>query len=156
MRSRKLISVFGKLTINRVGYSLPGERRIFPLDGNLNLTGDIYSFGVRRKVAYEVSKNSFTEALKTIESHIGVRIPKRQSEELSKNAARDFENYYESNCTKLQLKAAKPLSILALTTDGKGIVVCKKDLTRLRQLFFHKAEKSSNTSLKCRKIGLFV
>ncbi len=130
LRSRRLITIFGKITIKRMGYSHPGESSLFPLDAILNLPIDSYSHGLRKAIAFEVSKNSFSEAVDSIERFTGVKIPKRQTEILSQKAAQDFDEYYEQMCTSLQLEEAKSLPLLVLTTDSKGIVVRKPDLRK--------------------------
>ena len=128
LRLRRLITIFGKITIKRMGYSNPGESSLFPLDAILNFPVDIYSHGIRKAIAFEVSKNSFSEAVDSIKQTTEVNVHKRQAEVLSKKAAQDFDDYYEQMCTSLQLDEAKNLPLLVLTTDSKGIVVRKQDL----------------------------
>ncbi|EDN65333.1 hypothetical protein BGP_6409 [Beggiatoa sp. PS] len=52
LRRRKLITIFGKITITRMGYSNPGESSLFPFDAILNLPVDIYSHGIRKAIAF--------------------------------------------------------------------------------------------------------
>jgi hypothetical protein len=141
LRPRKLITLFGKITIKRMGYSRPGESSLFPLDAVLNLPVDIYSHGLRAAMAFEVSKSSFSEATESIERNTGVKIPKRQAEVLSQKAAQDFDEYYKQKCGSLQLEEAKKWPLLVLTTDSKGIVVRKRDL---REATRKKAEQCKN------------
>ena len=58
-RERQLDVVFGTVTVERYGYTKPAERSLFVLDGYLNLPPELYSFGLRRKVALEAAKVSF-------------------------------------------------------------------------------------------------
>lgn len=141
LRSRKLITVFGKITIKRMGYSSPFDHRLFPLDAVLNLPVDIYSHGIRKAMAFEVSKSSFSSASESILLYTGVKIHKRQAEILSQKAAQDFEEYYEQKCGFLQLEEANKLPLLVLTTDSKGIVVRKQDL---REETRKRAERCQN------------
>jgi len=99
-----------------MGYSNPGESGIFPFDAILNLPIDIYSHGIRKAIAFEVSKNSFSEAVDSIKRYTGVKVHKRPAEILSQKAAQDFDEYYEQMCTSLQLEEAKRLPLLVLTT----------------------------------------
>ena len=85
-RLRRLITVFGKITITRMGYSHPGESSLFPLDAILNLPDDIYSYGIRKAIAFEVSKNSFSEVIDSIKRSTGVNVHNRQVEILSQKA----------------------------------------------------------------------
>jgi len=147
LRPRKLITIFGKITITRMGYSYPGESSLFPLDAILNLPIDIYSHGIRKAVAFEVSKNSFSEAIDSIKRFTGVNVHKRQAEVLSQKAAQDFDEYYEQMCTSFQLEEAKKLPLLVLTTDRKGIVVRKADLTFAPRKQSERSQKKLNKRL---------
>jgi len=140
-RQRSLITIFGKVTIKRMGYSYPGKTSLFPLDAILNLPADIYSLGLKKVIAFEVSKNSFSEAADLIKRYTDVKLPKRQAEILSRKAVQDFDEYYEQICTTERLEEAKKLPLLILTTDSKGVVVRKQDL---REATRKKAEQSSN------------
>lgn len=50
---RGLMSLFGAVEVKRLGYGARGERRLCPLDVELNVPPDKYSHGVRRRVAEE-------------------------------------------------------------------------------------------------------
>jgi len=141
LRSRKLITVFFNLTIKRMGYSCPFDHSLFPLDAVLNLPIDIYSYGLRKAIAFEVSKSSFSEATESILRYTGVKISKRQAEILSQYASQDFDEYYEQKCDNRKLEQAKTAPLLVLTTDSKGIVVRKQDLKEGTR---NKAEQSKN------------
>jgi hypothetical protein len=71
---RGLMTLFGEVTVQRLGYSARGEESVFPLDGELNLPRDSYSHGLRR-LAEEVARSSFDEAVLSIERTPGVRCP---------------------------------------------------------------------------------
>ena len=82
-RSRVLATLFGEVTVQRMGYSGIRLDSVFPLDAALNLPPDKYSQGLRRKVGLEVAKGSFDEAVMAIEEGTGAQVPKRQIEQLS-------------------------------------------------------------------------
>lgn len=86
-RSRLLMTVFGEVTVKRLGYSGARLKSVFPLDAALNLPPDKYSQGVRRKVGREVAKGSFEEAMKALEESTGAVVPKRQAQALSGRSA---------------------------------------------------------------------
>jgi hypothetical protein len=50
---------------------------VFPLDGDLNLPKDSGSHGLRERLAFEVARGSFDEAVLAIETTIGGKLPKR-------------------------------------------------------------------------------
>jgi hypothetical protein len=59
IRSRSLVTLFGEVTVGRLGNSGARLESVFPLDATLNLPPNKYSQGVRRKVGLEVAKGSF-------------------------------------------------------------------------------------------------
>lgn len=127
-RKRILISVFGEVTIERIGYSAKGESSLFPKDALLNLPLDSYSHGIRKLVAKEVAKNAFNEVIDTVKQTTGVTLPKRQAEILAGIAARDFDEFYLQQNTEPVMQLAQQLPLIILTTDGKGVVMRREDL----------------------------
>jgi hypothetical protein len=148
MRETGLRSIFGDIAISRVGYGLRGEESLFPLDGQLNLPEDSYSHGIRTMLGQEVAKNSFDEAIAAIRSRTGVSIPKRQAEELSRKAAADFELFYDRRLLdKVVVAESAECPILALTTDGKGVVMIQDDLREATRKKAVSAEPKLKTRL---------
>jgi len=139
-RSRALVTVFGDVTVRRLGYSGARLDSVFPLDAALNLPPDQYSQGLRRKVGLEVAKGSFDEAVKAIEEGTGAQVPKRQTEQLSRAISVDFDEYY----------ASKPMErgsgMLVMSVDGKGVVMRQQDLREATR----KAAEASRHKLKTR------
>ena len=122
---RRLESLFGGVEVRRCGYSAPEEGSLFPLDGELNLPKDSYSHGLRERLASEVARGSFDEAVRAIETTTGGKIPKRQAEELTAKVSQDFEAFYKIRAGQ---GAEETLDPLVLSEDGKGIVMRKEDL----------------------------
>ena len=134
---RSLYTVFGKISINRVGYCRPGHHNLFPLDASLNLPRGSFSYGLQQMLAKEVIKGSFEESLLTIEQLTGVRIGKRQAIEIVKQCADDFDSFYQQQFLITNPSIVQRLPIMVLTTDGKGVVMRNESLregTRKRQL----------------------
>jgi hypothetical protein len=128
VHTRSLETVFGTVEVGRTGYSAAGKKSsLHPLDAALNLPDEKYSLEVRRRVAIEASKASFDEGVETLEKFTGAHVPKRQFEQLTIRAARDFEAFYaerqKSACADQQTD-----SILVLTVDGKGVTMLDQDL----------------------------
>jgi len=140
LQKRTLISVFGKVEIERMGYGTRGTTSIFPKDALLNLPIESYSHGIRRLIAKEVSKNSFDEAIDAVKQMTGVLIPKRQAEILAKKAAEDFDEFYITQDLS-EFNNAHELPLIVLTTDGKGIVMRRDDL---REVTRKKAEATKH------------
>jgi hypothetical protein len=128
LRERKLATIFGTVTVRRTGYSAHDAETMFPRDAELNLPPELYSHGVQRRAADEVIKTSFDQAVAAIASTTGAEVPKRQLEELAGRAAEDFDAFYEGRSAAAVREAAKTGEILALSSDGKGIVMRTADL----------------------------
>jgi hypothetical protein len=116
---RALETVFGTVSVERLAYRAPGVGNLHPADAALNLPVERHSHGLRKLAALEAARGSFQDALDAIERSTGVRLAKRQVEEISTLAAVDFEDFYE---TRRQVRG-KPDELLVLSCDGKGIVM---------------------------------
>lgn len=123
--TRRLMTVFGPVTVNRVGYGTRGVESLHPLDRELNLPKELYSHGLRLVTAQEALRGSFDEAVAAVQRSTGSAIPKRQVEELTQRAAIDFDAFYQRQDTEVVEPTQDPL---ALSLDSKGIVVRRQDL----------------------------
>ena len=139
-RSRTLATLFGEVTVRRLGYSGAQLDSVFPLDEALNLPPDKYSQGLRRKVGLEVAKGSFDEAVMAIEEGTGAQVPKRQTEQLSRAISVDFDAYY----ARQPMEAVTGL--LVMSVDGKGVVMRHQDQREATR----KAAEKSKRKLKTR------
>lgn len=117
---RSLASVFGQVDVKRIGYGGRNTWSLFPLDADLNLPPDLYSHGLRKRVAEEASKNSFEDAVLSIGATTGYKINKRQVEELVVDIAQDFEDFYEVRSSN---EDENTKDLLVLSFDAKGIVM---------------------------------
>lgn len=124
-RSRKLVTIFGEVEVDRLAYGQRDTTSVMPLDAQLNLPADSFSFGVRKRASLAVMQGSFDVAEDNLQRQ-GIPIAKRQIEELAQRAAVDFDAYY---AVRDQLAAGEPPpspdtpELLVLSTDGKGIVM---------------------------------
>jgi hypothetical protein len=124
-RTRKLGTTLGEVNVGRLAYSTRGADSLMPLDAELNMPPDRYSHGLRRRMAEEVARGSFDEAVEAVGNTTGGKVPKRQAEELAAKAAEHFDEFYEGRKTD---GPEKTDDLLVLTEDGKGVVMRKKDL----------------------------
>jgi hypothetical protein len=134
---RGLASVFGPVTVTRKAYRATPTRSVertettsrtgsgpkavgnlYPADAVLNLPVGRHSAGLARLVAVEVARGSFQDAQAAVERATGVRIGKRQVEELARVAAADTEAFYAARPRK-----PCPDRVLGMQADGKGIVM---------------------------------
>jgi hypothetical protein len=130
--TRELETIFGTVTVTRVGYGAEGEPSLHPLDGQLNLPVEKYSHEVRRRVALEAAKGAFEAGVETLATYTGAHVPKRQFEELVVRAAQDFDAFYQARRAQAQA-ASGTGEILVLTVDGKGVVMRPEDLREATQ-----------------------
>ena len=127
LQHRELETVFGTVSVERAGYGQQGVESLHPLDAELNLPNERYSFEMRRRVAEEAAKSSFEETLECIGKNTGGHVPKRQVEELVMRAAQDFDAFYHTR-QALASDGQGAGSILAISVDGKGVTMRTRDL----------------------------
>jgi hypothetical protein len=140
---RSLETLFGDITVTRVGYSQRNTSSLFPLDGELNLPPKKYSHGLMRRSSQESIRGSFDEAVSSIEETTGGVVPKRQLEDLAVEVAQDFEEFYSSQFSEAADETADPLII---SLDGKGIVMRPEGLREQTK----KAAENEEHKLKTR------
>jgi hypothetical protein len=161
-RSRALKTLFGEVTVKRLGYSADDATSLFPLDAALNLPDDKYSQGLRCKIAQQAATGSFDEAVKAIERDTGCEVSKRQCEDLSQSLSVDFEPYYASQAgaqtktnqlvmmgqsdTRL-VSVPEESGLLIMTLDGKGVVMREQDLREATRKAAHNSKHKLQTRL---------
>jgi hypothetical protein len=128
LMERRLKTVFGLVTVSRMTYSAHETPYLAPRDAELNLPPELYSHGLQRRVATEVSKVSFDASVEAIAETTGTTVPKRQVEQLAARAASDFDDFYGERRVQTVREADKASDILALSADGKGVVMRREAL----------------------------
>jgi hypothetical protein len=118
-RSRPLVTRFGQVRVSRIAYRSPGRPNVHPLDAVLNLPEEKHSHGLRKLAAIEAARGSHEAAAAAVARATGVRVGKRQLEELARRAAAHVEAFYLHRA----VSPAPDDHALVLTFDGKGIVM---------------------------------
>lgn len=142
--SRQVMTIFGEVTVNRIGYSKAGTRALFPLDASLNLPASKYSQGLQVIVAEAAAKESFAQTVSDIQKHTAGWVPKRQVEQITQAVSGDFDAFYE------QKRREEPESIgtlLIMTTDAKGVVVRHEDLREVTRKAAENEQHKKQTRL---------
>jgi hypothetical protein len=124
---RKLETIFGTVSVERAGYGQEGSQSLHPLDAELNLPDKRYSFELCHRVAEEAARTSFDETFDSISKYTGAHVPKRQIEEIVMRSARDFDAFYKMREGDVSV-GNKGGSIMAISVDGKGVVMRMQDL----------------------------
>lgn len=127
--SRPLLTVFGRVEVERLAYQAPDVEGLHPMDAELNLPEELYSHGVRRKAAEAAARCSYDDVVDDLAAHTGAPVPKRQVEELAVRAAQDFDAFYEQ-CTNAPEKSE---DLLVMGFDGKGVAMRSQDLREATQ-----------------------
>jgi hypothetical protein len=138
-----LETLFGDISVTRVGYSQRDATSLFPLDDELNLPADTYSHGLTRRAAKESIRGSFDEAVNSVKETTGGAVPKRQLQDLAVEVAQDFEEFYSSQASADADETTDPLII---SLDGKGIVMRPEGLREQTK----KAAENQEHKLKTR------
>jgi hypothetical protein len=140
IRSRRILTVFGALQLTRAGYGAPAQRTVYPLDQELCLPARSYSYECQRRLIRAVVCSPFDEAIALIAELTGVSVPKRSAEQLVREAAVDFEDFYAQRA----LEALTPSEgeILVAAIDCKGIPMVKPERA-LRVIRRGKGEKAN-------------
>ena len=118
-RTRPLMTKFGQVTVSRIAYRAPGRPNVHPLDAELNLPEEKHSHGLRKLAAVESARGSTEAAGAAVTRATGVKIGKRQLEELARRCAAHVEAFYLCRV----ISPAPGDHALVLTFDGKGIVM---------------------------------
>ena len=116
---RPLVTVFGQVTVTRMAYRARGLPNVHPADERLNLPQEKHSHGLRELAALEAARGSFDGMTAAIERATGVRLGKRQAEQLARRAAADVDAFYAWRTAA----PADDKTLLVLQFDGKGIVM---------------------------------
>jgi hypothetical protein len=135
-----VLTLFGQVRITRIGYGAPDHQAIHPLDRQLRLPGRIYSYECQRRLIRAVVCTPFDEAIAFIAEITGVAAPKRSAEQLVREAAVDFDEFYSQR----QAACVKPArgEILVAAIDCKGIPMVKPERA-LRVVRRGKGEKAN-------------
>jgi hypothetical protein len=120
--TRRLLTVFGEVSVTRVGYGARHQPSVHPLDAKLCLPARTYSYECQRRLVKAAVCGPFDEAIALIAEMTGVAVPKRSAEQIVIDAAADFEAFYTGRRSAVRPKAGE---ILVGAIDCKGIPMVK-------------------------------
>ena len=123
VRTRRLKTIFGEITIVRMGYFRKSEESIYPLDEILQLPARSFSYELQRRMVKAAVQGPFDEVKERMEEISGMRIPKRSLEEVIENATEDFDDFYANRISEPSSQTA---TILVAAVDSKGIPMVKR------------------------------
>lgn len=141
--TRRLLTIVGMVEVKRWAYEAEGVEALFPADAALNLSDDLYSFGVRRLVAREACRISFDAVVEQTKQILGVAVRKRQVEELTVRAARDFTAFYATRA----VEAEDTTALLVFGFNGKGVIMRHADLRESTKKVAERSKHKLHTRL---------
>jgi len=145
--TRDLETLLGTVQVTRKGLGARGRETLFPLDAELNLPAERYSFGVRRRAAEEATKGAYDEVVKILGTHASAAVAKRQVEAVVRRAAQDFDSYYLERRLAWPTETGVSSKILVLTFDGKGVPMRPADLRPVTQTAASRRQRKLTTRL---------
>ncbi len=125
LHTRRLLTIFGEVSVTRMGYGARGQPSLHPFDAELCLPARIYSYEICRRITRAVVCGPFSEAMTLVADMTGVRVPMRSAEAIVKEAAADFEDFYQRHPREATRPGPGELLIGAI--DCKGIPLVKPD-----------------------------
>lgn len=128
-RSRSYLSIFGEVTIERVGY---GNDRLdaAPLDARLHLPRRQYSYLLQKWLGSFVIDDAHAEAVKKLQTILGHSIAVKASEDLNREQASDVEPFQD------RLPVPEPTqegSIVVVSADCKGVPLVRSALAGVEE-----------------------
>jgi translation initiation factor 2 beta subunit (eIF-2beta)/eIF-5 len=124
-RSRQLETSFGRVCLYRLGYKVAARKTHYPLDERLNLPSEVYSHPLRRRIAEQARAVAWDGVVEHVDDTTGAHVPKRQAEQLTREAAKDFDAFYTQRPANDTLAAG---ALLVASSDGKGVRMLPKAL----------------------------
>lgn len=129
LRGRDYFSVFGKLKVPRTYYHSEGRQGAMPLDAQANLPERCYSYLLQEWMDLFSIRDTFGEAKLSLEKLLGLDIKQSRFEIVSRESSTNYDAFYEKKATPLPKDEGE---YQALTFDGKGVPVIKREAVKLK------------------------
>ena len=143
LRRRSILTIFGKVDVERVRYASRRGACIHPLDQKFQLPARCYSYELQGRLTKRAVQGPFDEAIEAVEEATGVKLPKKSAESIVIDACVDFESFYDLR------KGESPEgsgSVLVGSIDCKGIPMVKTEAA-LKTVRRGKGQKSNKKKM---------
>jgi hypothetical protein len=124
LRSRPYLSIFGEIPITRACYG-QGRVEAAPLDARLDLPRRQYSYLFQQWLGAFVIDDAHAEAIKKLQTILGLGLSVKASEDLNREQASDVEPFQNHLATPDPTEEGP---ILVVTADCKGVPLVKSAL----------------------------
>ena len=129
--ARTVVTRLGAVRVSRIAYraGVAGAGSLFPRDAVLNLPPLSYSWGLQRLAEMFARSGSYAQAHEFVLAVTGVRVGKRQLEQITAAAAADAERFGQDPGARpggLPVAAGgegQELAPLVISADGKGVAM---------------------------------
>jgi hypothetical protein len=128
--ARTVVTRLGKVTVRRIAYraGVKGARSLFPRDAVLNLPPRRYSWPLQQLAVLFTQAGSYEQAQQLVLAATGVRIGKRQLQQITAAAAADAERFCQDRPGSRDRPAGTGdgrgcLPPLVISADGKGVAM---------------------------------
>ena len=125
LHTRRLVTLFGTVSVTRMGYRRPAGRSVHPLDAELQLPARVYSYEIQRRLVRAAVQGPFDEARAILADATGVSVPKRSAERIVLDASVDFLDFYAQRVGPDEGETQAPILVGAI--DCKGIPMVKPE-----------------------------
>jgi hypothetical protein len=130
---RVIVTMLGRVRVTRIAYraAVKGVPALFPRDAALNLPVREYSWQLQQLAVMFTRSGAYEQAQELIFAATGIRIGKKQLEQVTAEAAADVPGFYPA----LALQAGQELTgvvpapeevmplVSAMSADGKGVAM---------------------------------
>jgi hypothetical protein len=125
-RARTVVTLFGEVTVTRIGYRAPGHPSLYPRDAVLSLPPCRYSWQLQRLAVMLARDGAYELAREFLAAATGITIGKRQLEQIAAAAAAGVPAFYAVPAVAAREPAGpgegEP-GPLGLSADGKGVAM---------------------------------
>jgi hypothetical protein len=117
---RNVLTIFGALVLYRLAYHAAEAPSIHPLDDQAELPERSFSYELQRRTLIGMIQGPYDEAIEDVHDWTGLTISKRSAEQILRDAACDFDAFYEGRNRCLPPPSKTGL-ILVTGVDCKGV-----------------------------------
>lgn len=130
-RPRRYLSIFGALEIVRSVYALREKQRAqAPLDAQLGLPADEFSYVLKDWLQQSCVRDSFAEAVDSLGRMLNLPLSVRSAEHMNQQMAQEVDRFRTLQPTP---PAEEEGDILVVTADGKGVPMRRPIEERVRR-----------------------